>query len=86
MSWNSTVKQGFKELIGSWKIIAMSLPISRRRWRGLSCSKGWAWKASRSAVILAVQGNRPITASMATLFPEPLSPTMPATSPVSMVR
>ena len=35
VSWNPTVKQGFKELIGSWKIIAMSLPISRRRWRAL---------------------------------------------------
>ena len=28
------MKQGFSEDIGSWKIIAMSLPASRRRWRG----------------------------------------------------
>ena len=81
MSWKPTVKHGFKELIGSWKIIAMSLPISRRRWRGLRPRRSRPWNASRSAVILAVQGKRPMTASMETLLPDPLSPTMPRLSP-----
>ena len=29
--WNPTVKQGLSDDIGSWKIIAMSLPARRRR-------------------------------------------------------
>jgi hypothetical protein len=29
--WNPTVKQGFRLVIGSWKIIAMSLPRIERR-------------------------------------------------------
>src|SRR5204863_3053377 len=40
-------------------------------------------KSILSAVIFAVQGRRPMTASMDTDFPEPDSPTMAKTSPVS---
>ena len=50
------------------------------------CSRSWPSKASRSAVTRPGQGSRPITASMATLLPEPVSPTMPTTSPASTVR
>ena len=33
ISWNATVKHGFRLVIGSWKIIAMSRPSSARRSR-----------------------------------------------------
>ena len=35
MIWKPTVKHGFRLVIGSWKIMAMSLPTIRRRWRAL---------------------------------------------------
>ena len=37
--WKPTVKQGLRLDIGSWKIIAMSLPISARLRRGESCKE-----------------------------------------------
>ena len=36
--WKPTVKQGFSDDIGSWKIIAMSRPARRRRWSARASS------------------------------------------------
>ena len=74
--WKPTVKHGLRLDIGSWKIIAMSLPISARRRRGEMAKRSSPSKARRSAVTVAVFGSRPMTASMATDLPEPDSPTI----------
>jgi hypothetical protein len=84
--WKPAVKQGLSELIGSWKIIAMSLPAMRRRAFGPIVSRSWPSNAMRSAVTLAVNGSSPITASIATDLPEPDSPTIASTSLGSTAR
>ena len=83
ISWKPTVKQGLRLDIGSWKIIAMSLPMILRRWRDERSSRLWPSKLILSAVTFAVQGSSPITASMATDLPDPDSPTIASTSPLS---
>ena len=47
--WNPIVKHGFKLVIGSWKIIAMSLPLMRRRARLDSVSRSLPWNVMWSA-------------------------------------
>ena len=65
------MKQGLSEVIGSWKIIAMSLPTIRRRLPADRPRRFCPAKVSRSALTRAVQGKSPMTASMSTLLPEP---------------
>ena len=77
------MKQGFSEVIGSWKIIAMSRPMIARRALGLSRRRSCPQKSMRSAVTVAVQGSSPMTASMDTDLPDPDSPTIASTSSVS---
>jgi hypothetical protein len=75
------VKQGFSEVIGSWNTMAMSRPISCGAGaRAAVPASSWPSKAMRSALTRAVQGSRPMMASMATDLPEPDSPTMASTS------
>ena len=70
--WKPTVKHGLSEDIGSWKIIDMSRPMMLAALLGASCSRrSLPSKARTSAVIVAVQGRRPITASIETDLPEP---------------
>ena len=83
--WKPTVKQGFSDDIGSWKIIARSLPAMRRRWAGVIVIRSAPSNAMRSAVTLAVNGSSPITASIATDLPEPDSPTIASTPSRSTV-
>src|SRR6056300_234842 len=78
-----TVKQGFKDDIGSWKIIARSLPMILRRSFGLILVRSWPLNTNSSAVIFAVHGSNPIKASIDTDFPDPLSPTIAKISPTS---
>ena len=80
------MKHGLSEDIGSWKIIAMSLPARRRRSSAVIDRRSAPSKAIRSAVTVAVGGRRPITASIATDLPEPDSPTIASTSLRSSVR
>src|SRR5882724_11952524 len=85
MIWKPTVKQGLRLVIGSWKIMAMSLPMIRRRARAERPSRSVPAKIKRSAVTRPGQGISPMTASMLTLLPEPDSPTTPTISPESSV-
>jgi hypothetical protein len=85
MIWKATVKQGLRLVIGSWKIIAMSLPTIRRRALALRPRRSMPSNDNFSAVTLPGQGMSPITASMVTLLPEPDSPTTPSSSPLSKV-
>src|SRR5260363_123485 len=57
-----------------------------RRARGGICSKSWPLKRISSARTLPGASINPITASIATLFPEPDSPSIPTTSPCTILR
>ena len=48
-SWKPIVKHGLRLVVGSWKIIATSLPVMRRRSRSPMPSKSCPAKARRSA-------------------------------------
>ena len=66
------MKQGLRLAIGSWKIMAMSLPMILRRSAALTSQAGRGRRRPcRSAVTVAVHGSSPMTASIATDLPEP---------------
>src|SRR5207248_11382961 len=82
--WRPTVSTGFSDVIGSWKIIAISRPRIRRSSLSESCSRS---RPSKCAVPLATRparGRIPSSASEVTLLPQPDSPTMPSVSPAAM--
>src|SRR5436305_7609152 len=85
-SWKPIVKDGLSEVVGSWKIIATSLPVSARRSRSDRLNRSRPSNDSLSAVTRPGNGTRPIRASIPTLLPEPDSPTIPSTSPLSSAR
>ncbi len=80
--WSPIVNTGFRLVIGSWKIIAMSLP---RTWR---ISSSLSPSRSRPSNMISPVGisaggtsSRRMIDSDVTLFPQPDSPTMPSVSP-----
>src|SRR5258706_11343370 len=81
------VSTGFKERIGSWKIMAMPEPRMSRSVRGSARSRSVPSK-SRSSACTFSGGSRTrrMIESAVTLFPDPLSPTSPSTSPGSSVK
>src|SRR5262245_3786023 len=72
---------GFKAVIGSWKIIAMLRPRSRRHTAGRDASRSRPRQMIRRADHLSGGGRMPITARARTVLPLPDSPTMPRDSP-----
>src|SRR5262245_564827 len=72
---------GFSELIGSWKIIAISLPRTARSSRCLSpiSSRPSSWMLPETSA----PWRRPMSESAVTLLPEPDSPTNPSDSPAA---
>src|SRR5918998_451892 len=83
--WWPIVWTGFREVRGSWKIMAIPDPrILRSSWGGRPSS-------SRplnltDPVTSALAGRRPRVASMVTVLPEPDSPTIPRTFAGSRLR
>ena len=76
------VRTGFREVIGSWKIIAMSLP--RIFPYALSSPPASSRVPSLiDPVMCAVGGSRPMTAMEVTDLPQPDSPTTARTSPAA---
>src|SRR6185503_20773698 len=82
----ATVKQGLRLASGSWKIIAMSLPVSALRSAADSDSSSRPANTMRRARTRPGKSTSPISASAVTLLPEPDSPTQPTISPASIVR
>ena len=75
-----TVSTGFSELIGSWKMYAMSRPRAARR--ALAGARRSSCPCSRTEPsILALRGSSPARLIDVTLLPQPDSPTMPTISP-----
>ena len=89
MIWKPMVKTGFNDVIGSWKIMAISLPRIDRISAPLgSRSVNTTSLFDRRYLIrpASIQpGGRikPMTASAVTLFPQPDSPTTPKVFPGS---
>ena len=69
------VRTGLSEVIGSWKIIAISPPRSARSWRGERSGSSRPSKVTRPLLIESSAGSRPITASAVNDLPDPDSPT-----------
>src|SRR5262245_26973820 len=80
--WRPTVSTGLSEVIGSWKIIEMSLPRMSRISRSDSSSRSRPWNRMRPATMRpggdATSRN---TESEVTLLPQPDSPTTASVSP-----
>ena len=80
--WWPIVKTGFSDVIGSWKIIAISPPrISRRSLVGSVRRSRSPYIASPLTILPGGCGISPSIVITETLFPEPDSPTMPRVSP-----
>jgi hypothetical protein len=81
-----TVSTGLSEVMGSWKIMAISRPRTRRISSGESCSRSRPLNMTVPASTWpGGDGMMPIIDFMATDLPEPLSPTMAIDSPSSSV-
>jgi hypothetical protein len=80
VNWVETFRNGFSEVIGSWKIIDISAPRRRSsrssRWPRISCPRSLT--LPEAAPFLA---SSPMIAIRIWLLPEPDSPTMPTVSP-----
>ncbi len=74
---------GLSELIGSWKIIAISRPRIFRSCASLSSKRFWPPKIARPLVTRPARERIPRSASEVTLFPHPDSPTIPSVSPAA---
>src|SRR5437899_1219870 len=87
-----TVKTGFRLVMGSWKIMAISLPRMRRMARSGSASKSMVWPArlvNRAwplTCVEAVRDKRRIKVRLVTDLPEPDSPTRAVVWPGRMLK
>ncbi len=76
------VSTGFRLVIGSWKIIATSLPRIARSWRSRRATAGRCpANIAFPPVTPPARGRIPSSASAVTLLPQPDSPTIPSVSP-----
>jgi hypothetical protein len=76
-----------RELIGSWKIIEISLPRSCASRAGVAVLRSSSLNARRLTSMVAPRaGKRPITAMDVTLLPEPDSPTRQSVLPAWSVK
>src|ERR687888_1693216 len=80
-SWRPIVSTGFRLVIGSWKIIAICRPRTRRSARWLSFRRSRPSKRAVPERTRPARGRSPSSASAVTLLPQPDSPTMPSVSP-----
>src|SRR5438128_2719932 len=80
------VNTGLSDVIGSWKIIAISLPRTDRSARSLRRSKSRPPKFACPDSTRPFRERRPRIASDVTLLPHPDSPTMPSVSPGAMSK
>jgi hypothetical protein len=77
---------GFSEVIGSWKIIAMSLPRTSRSLLGFMVRRSSPLKSASPLVIVFRRLLSPIIVRQVTLLPQPDSPTIPRVFPFSTVK
>ena len=85
-SWRPIVWTGFSDVIGSWKIIAMSLPRMSRSLLGFMVMRFSPLKTASPLVIVFRRLFSPIIVRQVTLLPQPDSPTIPSVFPFSTVK
>src|SRR5438132_2688805 len=85
-SWCPIVRTGLSEVIGSWKIIAISLPRSSRRRSCGIVSRSSPLKSACPVERELRRSFRPMIVRHVTLFPDPDSPTIPSVRPLSTVK
>src|SRR5919204_608907 len=83
-SWRPIVSTGFRLVIGSWKIIAICRPRTRRSARWLRLRRSRPSKRAVPERTRPARGSRPRRARAVTLLPQPDSPTIPRVSPGPM--
>ena len=86
MIWSPILCTGFSDVIGSWKIIAMSLPRISRRREFEACRRSSPRKSARPSLEAERLGLRPMIVRHVTLFPQPDSPTIPSVLPSSRLN
>ena len=74
---------GFSEVIGSWKIIAISFPRMSRSCLGLIPIRFSPFQIASPLEIVVRRLFRPMIVRQVTLLPQPDSPTMPSVLPFS---
>ena len=79
--WRPTVSTGFSEVIGSWKIMLISLPRIARISRSDRCSRSRPWKRMAPAILPGGSGISRRMDMEVTDLPQPLSPTIATVSP-----
>ena len=84
--WLPTVNAGFRLVIGSWKIMAISFPRSFRRLAGLRLVRSRPSNRIEPVTRDTLAGSSPMTARAETVLPEPLSPTSPSVLPRCTVK
>ena len=85
--WSPTVNTGFSDVIGSWKIIEMSLPRIFSSSLSSSVARSRPSKRMREpSAIRPGRSTRRITESAVTDFPEPDSPTTPSVPPCAISK
>ena len=84
ISCSPTVSSGLREVSGSWKIIPIFLPRSRRRGSPRRAWMGWPVSRISPEAIRAGRSSSPTTALPVIDLPAPDSPTTPRISPAWM--
>ena len=82
--WSPTRITGFRLVDGSWKIMPMRPPRTKRMRDSGSASTSCASSITLPLVMLPASGSRRISASAVMLLPQPDSPTSAKVSPRSM--
>src|SRR5881227_542706 len=85
-SWSPILCTGFRLVIGSWKIIAISLPRISRSRLGLAVRRSSSFQIAVPEDIAVRFGLSPMIVRQVTLLPEPDSPTIPSVCPLSTVN
>jgi hypothetical protein len=84
LSWRPMVYTGFSDVMGSWKIIAMSLPRTCCMSRSLILRSDLPrYSTSPPMIFPGGMSTRPMMVREVTDLPEPDSPTTPRVSPLS---
>src|SRR5690348_11804611 len=82
-SWSPILCTGFRLVIGSWKIIAISFPRISRSRLGFVVRRSSPFHSAVPDEIAVRLGLRPMIVRQVTLLPDPDSPTMPRVWPLS---
>ncbi len=79
--WSPTVKTGFSEVIGSWKIIEIALPRTSLISSSLSLRRSRPSSRISPATVRPGRSTRRMADSAVMLLPHPDSPTTPSVWP-----